>query len=776
MRFFPKTPFQKAIAASLFLALATIAFFWQVLLLPNTWMPAGGGDLVPFLYPNYHFAAQSLKAGIIPLWNPHLYAGIPFAADAQSGLFYPPNLLSFLSLPEIRVRTLIALAIFHFWWAGVGMYLFLQFSPLAKAYQIQPIAAFSGAIAFEFSDLFIVHFGNLNMIAVAAWLPFVMLAYQKALVEQKLAYTLLGGLLLGIASLAGHIQITLFILLALGLFTLWHSFSNWQEKSSWPNIGQNFLFLSLTLMVTLGISALWFVPTLEMSRYTLRADLNYAESTAYALNPAQLVGLFIPGYFGRDPALHWGPWDRVETGYIGILTLLLACIGLFLNKQKNAQFMGLLALTSFLLALGDKSILHGWLSLSPGFGQFRAPARYILLLDFALATLACLGLQILIQAAPALKLRLKRLLLLMGLSLGSLTVISLPLAYYALMVTQDRHADIFRRATLAAEGLSLFALLLLSSFIVLYLAYQQRLKGFKLGLVACVLIIFDLFSLGANIDIGYTNPAKSYEHPEALNYLQDNLGLSRIEVTTDIWHLWQPNFALRYGLYDAWGLYNPLTLSGPTRYWQSNKPRHSPLYNLLGIKYIIASKAGAPADGDIVPVFDQDPDVNIYLNRSALPRLLFVPEAVFVPNQEAAWEAIHQADFDPQTQVILEGQTPPDSLPSSAEKKAPIIALLEYGLHTIQISVNSQQAGYLFLSDSYYPGWKAFVNGQEERIFRANYTFRAIAVGAGENHIRMIFAPLSWKLGLGLSLCTGLSLIIYFGLAWRSTRLINRTK
>ncbi|MEW5961673.1 MAG: hypothetical protein AB1801_28480, partial [Chloroflexota bacterium] len=81
------------IAAAGGLALATVGFFWQILLTPNAWMPAGGGDLAPFLYPNYRFAAEQLRQGTIPLWNPHLYSGVPFAADIQAGLFYPINLL-----------------------------------------------------------------------------------------------------------------------------------------------------------------------------------------------------------------------------------------------------------------------------------------------------------------------------------------------------------------------------------------------------------------------------------------------------------------------------------------------------------------------------------------------------------------------------------------------------------------------------------------------------------------------------------------------------------
>ena len=88
-----------------FLGLATLGFFWRVAVGQN-WMPADGGDLVSFLYPTYHFAAETLRAGAWPLWDPHLYAGAPHAADIQAGFLYPPNLLLFLLWPDFPYRAL----------------------------------------------------------------------------------------------------------------------------------------------------------------------------------------------------------------------------------------------------------------------------------------------------------------------------------------------------------------------------------------------------------------------------------------------------------------------------------------------------------------------------------------------------------------------------------------------------------------------------------------------------------------------------------------------
>ncbi len=777
------------IAVAGWLALATVGFFWQILLTDTRWMPAGGGDLAPFLYPNYRFAAEHLQQGTIPLWNPHLYSGTPFAADIQTGLFYPINLLLFLLLPELTYDWLEHLAIFHFWLAGLTMYLCLRLLFLGQQRPlISPLAAFAGALAFAFSDLFIVHFGNLNMIAVAAWLPLTFLLFHHALTNAtptrspRYFLAALSGATLAIATLAGHIQITLFSLVMLGLYALFRllravnpdSATDF-DKLTLPDLLRHALrlgfALSLTVLLTVGLSAVMFLPAYEMSRYTPRAELPYAEAIRYSLQPAQLIGLFIPDYFGRDPALHWGPFDRVETGYIGILTLLLALVGLVVSRATVRWYFFGLGVIALLLALGGYAIVHGWLyALVPGFDQLRAPARFILLLDFALAALAALGLNRLMHPlAERDQQTLRRLLRPLMWGGGGLIVVALPLAYTALLITQDRDPAIFNRATAAATGVSLFALLTIVSLIWLYCASRQphaptksphlRSTAYLLPTSAILIIALDLFTLGHNVDVGHTDPTSKFHHPEAIAYLQADPHLFRIEVATDVWHLWQPNTAMLNNLYDVWGLYNPLTLADTTLYWQGAPPRDTGRYNFLGIKYIIGSKAGAPADGDIVPVFDGDPDINIYLNRATANRVLFVHQATVVPTQAAAWQAVRAADFDPTATVILEEITAPLDESQPPGQAEATLTLLQYDLHTVTVGVQTEQAGYLVLAEAYYPGWQATLNGQPTPIHRANYAFRAVAVPAGEHTVQLRFAPLIWRIGLAVSVISLLGLL-----------------
>ena len=787
------------IAATGLLALATVGFFWQILLTDSAWMPAGGGDLAPFLYPNYYFAAEHLRQGTLPLWNPHLYSGAPFAADIQAGLFYPLNWIVFLLAPMVTFEWLEYLAIFHFWLAGATMYICLRllFVSGQNSAPLSPLAAFFGAVAFEFSDLFIVHFGNLNMIAVAAWLPLIFLLYHHSLRRASYGFAAAAGAVLAIATLAGHIQITLFILLTLGLYTLWDlrfwllnlglwifdkrpaksaladpqesatapvqaakiSKTLWQSPRSYTRPVSNLL---ITLLITIGLSALLLVPAYEMSRYTPRAELPYEEAAQYSLHPVQMIGLLIPNYFGRDPALHWGPWERVETGYIGLITLSLALVGLLLYPKKIKGFFVTLAIIALLLAMGGYTLLHGWLYVTiPGFDQLRAPARFILLLDFALAMLAAFGVNQLVQPlADEAKEIFGKLLKFLTWGLAALIIVAGPLSYYAMLVTQDRNPVIFNRTVGAASGIATFAIFAIVTLVVLHLINTRRLREVSGGMAMIAVLILDLFTLGANVDVGYTNPTAGFNHPEAVSFLQADPGFFRTEVTTDVWHLWQPNIGVLYRLDDVWGLYNPLTLADTTLFWSGAPPRSSGRYNFLGIKYIIASKAGAPADGDIVPVFDQDAQINIYLNQDALARILFVGQAIVAPNHEAAWTAVRADDFDPATSVILESGQPLDTVPESN------LALLQYDLHTVTVAVDSNQAGYLVLSDAYYPGWRATVDGRPESIHRANYAFRAVYVPAGQHTVQFLFDPWLWKVGLSLSGITLLFLIGWGGRRW----------
>jgi hypothetical protein len=777
------------------LGLATAGFFWQILF-AGAWMPAGGGDLAALLYPTYHFAAQSLKSGSLPLWNPYLWGGAPFAADIQASFFYPVNLIYFLVSPQVTFRSVMLLAVFHVWLAGAGMYLLLQ-SLLPGKRMLAPLL---GALAFMFSDYFVVHFGNLNLIAQAAWLPFIFLFFHRSLRERRPGLAVWAGVCFAVAATAGHIQPLLIITLGLAWDVLYHlganfARSNRQRKpvsGASPIAGGRLMSvywtpvasLLITLLVGLGLAALVLVPAYEMTAYTQRADFEYSQASAYSLPPAQLIGLLVPGFFGRDPAAHWGLWDRVEIGYAGVLTLLLAIFALLVygrggggGEQPNDQAVeqqsgetwewrgarfetyrfASLALFSLLLAMGGYTALHGWLyGLVPGFASMRAPARAVFLMDFALATLAALGLHALLRDQDERILRsLRGLLRVAAWVIGALLLFAVPLTYYALLTSQDKDAVIFARTSAATNGLVFFVGLLIAGVGLLFVRQRRVLRAAGMGTLAVGLLFFDLVSLGSNIDVGYRDPTWNFDHPAIVQFLKSDSSLYRIDARTGVGQEWQPNTGLLHNIFDVGGLINPLSLADYDRYWSGIPSRSSPLYDFLNAKYLIASKDVVLDWEKYVPVFDADPALNVYLNRRALPRAMVVHRAIAVPDHEAAFDALHAPEFDPAASVVIEGGEPLDITPVTPAS----ISFEAFDANEIRLQVDTSTDGYLVLSEVWYPGWQATVDGTSVPVLRANYAFRAIRLPPGQHEVAFTFAPRSWRVGLIISGLVGLALV-----------------
>jgi len=784
-----KTSWHMDVAALGLLALATLGFFWRVASGQN-WMPADGGDLVSFLFPTYRFAAAAIRDGAWPLWNPSLYIGAPHVADIQAGFLYPPNLLLFLLKPEFPYAALQWLSIGHVWFAGAGMYLLL-----ARGLRVRRLAALSGALAFMFSDVFIVHFGNLNFNAAASWLPWIFWAFlpitdgrwqmadskwqmadskwqmadgksaisSQASTIRHLSRAALAGILLAIATLAGHIQATLFIVLALVAYTLLWLWLRRTEAAPWRRAGYTLGSLATCFIVSLFVAAPVLLPALQLTGYTTRASWNYTQAAGYSLAPSQWIGWLIPGFFGRGPQFHWGAWPRVEVGYIGILTLILAGLALALRRERHAWAWAGLAGASFVLALGIYAIPHGWLTLLPGFGQLRAPARFVLLADFGLAALAALGLDAALRPLQgATRAAFEKIWRVVAVATGTVLAFGVPLAYLALILTQDRDQAIVLRVSITLIAVLSFAGLLLASLLWLSARRGNWARASTLGWLAAGLILVDLASLGAYQDLGDLDPSQGFQQPAISSFLLSRQeGPFRIDTRTQIESLWQPDTALLYGLQDVGGIANPLALADATRYWENMGSRSSPLYDLLNIRYVIAKKDVTLDWSKFTLAFDGDPRLNVYENRRALPRAFVVGAVQAVAGHQAAWDAIHAAGFDPATTAVVES-------PVAAGGQGEVTEMSS-GSNRFSLKVTADGPALLVISQVWYPGWQVTVDGHPQGApLRTDYLFQGVALDAGNHTVELWFAPPLWRWGWIVAAVAAAALLA--GVVWATLR------
>jgi hypothetical protein len=167
----------------------------------------------------------------------------------------------------------------------------------------------------------------------------------------------------------------------------------------------------------------------------------------------------------------------------------------------------------------------------------------------------------------------------------------------------------------------------------------------------------------------------------------------------------------------------------------------------------------------------QDQDVVVYENQAAYPRAFVVPEAVLAPDGTAAMARLREGPFDPRTQVVVES-APAGGLGPFNGTPAHDAAIVAEGSAVVDVQADAPAGGFLVLTDPYYPGWRAFVDGQEAPILRADYLFRAVALAPGSHLVRFTFAPTSFERGIWLSLAgVGIALgAIVVGLAGPTIR------
>jgi hypothetical protein len=273
----------------------------------------------------------------------------------------------------------------------------------------------------------------------------------------------------------------------------------------------------------------------------------------------------------------------------------------------------------------------------------------------------------------------------------------------------------------------------------------------------------------------FNDPLTGFQHPAAIAFLKSDTDVYRIDTRTEVWDVWQPNLSLLNGIQDVWGIWNPLVLGDFHRYWEGLGSRSTTLYDFLNAKYIVGHKDVVLDWDKFELAFDGDPTVNIYRNRQVLPRAFVVHDAWAVASQDEAFAAIHQPDFDPSTAVVLEGaDTLARQQPASSEAR-----VISYSNNGMRIEATTSAPGYLVVSEVYYPGWQAEVDGTPARIFRANYAFRAVYLSAGEHKVRLYFQPQMWRIGLGLSVLCWISLVAaamwLTRERWRSPRKDDRT-
>ena len=163
----------------------------------------------------------------------------------------------------------------------------------------------------------------------------------------------------------------------------------------------------------------------------------------------------------------------------------------------------------------------------------------------------------------------------------------------------------------------------------------------------------------------------------------------------------------------------------------------------------------SPGQYDLV----YDEEVKIYRNNHAFPRAFVVHQAEVVSGVEEAIARMKEGQFNPAQTAVIEGDLQPARLAALTEGRAAGGSSVEFTEHRdneVKLRVETERPGLLVLSDTYYPGWQAYVDGEKTPIYPTDAALRSVYLEAGEHEVRFVYSPGTFKLGTAIS---GLSLL-----------------
>jgi len=777
---------QKDIALIAILSLLPLACFADVVFLPYTFYYL---DIESLYYPGRIFLMEMLKKGQLGFWNPYIFMGFPLLAEPEVGPLYPLNLLFALPIPHYYALTLFI--VIHYSLASVFTYL------LARSLDISRAGSFISGLVFAFSGFLMAQLTNINIMTGSIWLPLILYLFSQAIRRCSYTFAAGTGIVLALQILSSHPQIILYILIILGLY-YFYSLLTLPRAEIRPFLTLSLISLT-TVVVGMGLAAVQLIPTYQLKEMSaLSESPGYDFVTAYSLPKFRLLSFLFPNFLGNPVIGYKGePYFEEHHSYVGILPLILAALAWGKRRDPQVRFFGLLTPLSTVLALGNETPLYHLLARVPVFNYFRIPARWLLTLTFCLAILAGYGLDYLLEqrekrslihwgkwlviAGLALTLTLPSLFFYRKQAMAATSFIMEHLysgtaiyALRALIRNLPRFPDAIQTNLLARlfppllNPLIFFLLMFNSSALLLFLFVKKKIPSRWVRIIAAGLITFDLFMTGGTT-VNLVQDASYFDKRASTVFLEKNLGLARIYSPDREGEAPQKlldDFPMIYRIQST-GSCPCLSVLILRRYdeFMDALLQNTRLLNLAGVKYILTARE-EPEEwwhNNLRKVYREE-GLNIYENLDVMPRAFLVHQAEVPGSDEAILAQLIGEEFDLSSSILLEDESALARLGSIAGGSPPAegrdeVKIVEYDAHRVVIEMTSTQAGFLFLSDAHYPGWRARLDGQEETVYRADYLFRAVLVPPGQHIVEFTFDPVAFKIGLAVALTTGAALV-----------------
>ncbi len=757
-------------------------------------------------YPYKVLTKERLEAGEFSYWNPYIFGGYPQYADTMGGHFDVTNFV--LVLFEMPLAYHIQI-LFQLFIAGLGFYLLLVF------YQVDRRIAIMFATVYMLNSMFMTTLLHRWMVASFCWVPYIIWMTSLYNRDRKKSHLVLGSLFTAFAFLGGNFQTSVYVVIVLICFHGFFSFFVQKKRT----LRSFFLTPSKILLLGFGLSALMWLPSMELfwndildggSRAT--RDLQSFSLFGVVKSLVLLFSFIIPELAGSVRSFHLsffapggGPIEF--NGFIGFIPFLFGLWGCFYFWKKKIEMRPFIFLIMLSLVVTVATPLRTYLYY-----------RFFMLYIFGMLVVGALAFNDFLLGNSNQKHGTQKwfkrffilfMCLVLFLVIGNVIIYSNYDYFFSQaneiieknqqigQAAQGNERWLFERVPKFIKHFCISSptiyipLICIGIFFILFFFHvRQRRLPQNAFLWLCYLITFFQLSFFAYSWHPMKNPDKYPLYSEAgpIQFLKNDPDIFRVlpfYLKTGEKKIFPPNMLSVNKVSTITGtesirprvMMNILTdIKSSTFQVRAGTTYHgfndyqifsdSRFFRLLGIcnvKYVITNTDQDIRSPDLNLVYSNE--VNIYKNRQWKPRAFLAYQYEKRERNNPASIRLSEKSLDGLSVVFDQEPQQKINLPEINVNNT--VEIFTIDTNRVRVHVQTDNMGYLVLSDTFYPGWQALVNGKQTEILRVNDIMRAIVVPSGESIVEFVFRPISFKIGLGISAA---SLFFLFGLCIRKRK------
>lgn len=730
-------------------------------------------DLTNYFYPLRYSLFESFRAGELPLWNRHFAQGFPNLAAFQSGAFYPAHFV-FLLFPFFT--SIRALFVLHFLIAATGSY------ALLRSWNYPRDLSVVGALLFTLGGVTVSLANLLNHFQSAVWLPWVILTWEHLLRSSRWSKFVILTFTLALQFLAGSPEIFA-MSMVLVLLDGFRMRAKDPELSMTKIVG--FAIAGTLCMLSLTMAQL--LPTAELTLESRRGQsIPSAEAFMWSFHPSSLWNLF---FLDKEVDISLLSGTRLFfqrevpfliTKYLGLISAFGMLLWLYYAERREKIFLTALVVGSFSITLGANALVYPFLfQYVPFVSLIRFPEKFFFLTNLLLVLMVMGGLkEFLTDTDKSSKVP--------SIIFGGICLVWLGL-YTTLSVRSDilanfiaeysggnslSNAEIINATVTVLTNLQRQVILALAIVALLVLRRTEKIRSalFSILLVSVVFVDLTWAQRGFLMAL---HPDRISQRPPLFNPSEYRETRYFYYPSSRDLHPWfftfqgRPNFEEAVALSFENYLPNVGALDGLDYFQEldalSRRPyrdfllvansldfnRQVALLRTFNVGYIV-SLHQLPERG--IRQIGRFPDYFswLYQVEGTVPRAYVVNDVVVEKEPLRGLERLSDLDFDPLKRAVVYEDLP---LHATSPLQAKV-DIERYGNTMVNLRAQTNSESILILADSYYPGWKAFLNGRETKIFRANHFYRAVFLPEGTHRIEFLYEPWSFKVGMIISLST----------------------